>query len=103
MADFRDMLSFCNLFDLGFSGIPWTYDNKQKGPGNVRVRLDQAVARPAWSSYLPNNQVHHLVSSRSDHSPILLDLNKKEYSALCPSLSQVLSLLGKRTLISRRN
>ena len=40
MADFRSVLSDCNLFDLGFHGTPWTYDNKQQGSRNVRVSLD---------------------------------------------------------------
>jgi endonuclease/exonuclease/phosphatase (EEP) superfamily protein YafD len=29
MAKFRDVLTHCNLHDVGFSGLPWTYDNKQ--------------------------------------------------------------------------
>lgn len=31
MANFCEVLSECNLFDLGFSGVPWTYNNKQEG------------------------------------------------------------------------
>jgi hypothetical protein len=31
MYDFRNALSLCNLHDLGFNGLPWTYDNNQKG------------------------------------------------------------------------
>jgi hypothetical protein len=42
MAEFREML--CNLFDLGYSGLPWPYDHKQEGPKNVR--LDRVVACP---------------------------------------------------------
>ena len=29
MANFSEILSGCNLFDLGFQGLPWTFDNKQ--------------------------------------------------------------------------
>jgi hypothetical protein len=53
-------------------GLPWTFDNKQKGDRNVKVRLDRAVASPAWSAIFPEHRLHHLVSSRSDHCPILL-------------------------------
>jgi hypothetical protein len=28
MEDFRNALSDCNLHDLGFLGLPWTYNNK---------------------------------------------------------------------------
>ena len=72
MKDFRDVLSPCDLHDLGFSGVPWTYNNKQEGERNVRVRLDRAVASPSWSDLFSDAQVVHLMSSRSDHCPILL-------------------------------
>jgi hypothetical protein len=31
MRQFRDTLAHCNLFDLGFKGTPWTFNNKQSG------------------------------------------------------------------------
>ena len=40
MLAFRDTLEVCNLLDLGFSGVPFTYDNKRHGAVNVQVRLD---------------------------------------------------------------
>jgi exonuclease III len=74
MLDFREVLSHCDLHDLGFSGTPWTFDNKQKGKDNVKVRLDRAVANPSWTNIYPQSHVTHLTSSRSDHCPILLHL-----------------------------
>jgi len=47
MMDFREVLSYCDLHDLGFSGLPWTYNNNQAGGRNVRVRLDRSVANTA--------------------------------------------------------
>jgi hypothetical protein len=44
MQIFCEALSDCNLHDLGYSGLPWTYNNKQKDKKNVRIRLDRAVA-----------------------------------------------------------
>jgi hypothetical protein len=76
MEMFREVLNHCNLYDLGFSGLPWTYNNKQKGNKNVKVRLDRAVACPNWSSIFPHAEVKHIVSSRSDHFPLLVSLNK---------------------------
>jgi hypothetical protein len=77
MLDFREILSHCDLHDLGFIGTPWTYDNKQKGDRNVKVRLDRAVASPAWSSAFPDMRLRHLVSPRSDHCPLLLSADEK--------------------------
>jgi hypothetical protein len=72
MRDFREVLSHCDLHDLGFIGLPWTFDNKQKGDRNVRVCIDRAVASPAWSALFPEHRLCHLVSSQSYHYPILL-------------------------------
>jgi hypothetical protein len=33
---FRDALSFCDLHDIGFCGLPYTWDNGQSGDDNVR-------------------------------------------------------------------
>ena len=62
------------MFDLGFHGVPWTYNNKQEGNKNVKERLDRAVACPQWSSIFPDCKVTHIISSRSDHCPLLIEL-----------------------------
>lgn len=74
MQAFRDALADCELQDIGFQGLPWTYDNKQTAERNVKVRLDRAVATQGWASMHAHHGLHHLVSSRSDHCPILLQL-----------------------------
>jgi hypothetical protein len=76
MLDFREVLVHYDLHDIGFLRLPWTYDNKQKGDRNVRVRLDRAVASPNWSQWFPYVKVQHIISTRSNHYPILLDLVK---------------------------
>jgi endonuclease/exonuclease/phosphatase family metal-dependent hydrolase len=72
MMDFREILSHCDLHDLGFSGLPWTYNNNQGGNRNVRVRLDRGVANTDWSALFPDAAVQHLTSSCSDHKALLL-------------------------------
>jgi hypothetical protein len=54
MSEFRKTLAFCNLHDLGYKGNPFTYDNKQAGRRNVKVRLDRAMACPLWSNIFLN-------------------------------------------------
>jgi hypothetical protein len=44
------------------------------GNSNVRVRLDQAVA----SQWFPNTRLQHIVSSRSDHNPVFLNLKQEQ-------------------------
>jgi hypothetical protein len=48
MVEFREVLAHCNIFYLGFSGASWTFDNKQEGQRNVKVRLDRVVASSSW-------------------------------------------------------
>jgi hypothetical protein len=74
MEAFREALEFCGMHDLGFVGLPWTYDNKQFGRRNVRVRLDRAVANDEGCNLFDQASVEHLVPPCSDHCPILLRL-----------------------------
>jgi hypothetical protein len=83
MAEFCEILAHCDLHDLGLSSLPWTYDNMQKGSKNVRVRLDRAVASLEWTQLFPSAWVQHIVSSRSDHCPILLELDKGVSNKVC--------------------
>lgn len=77
MAAFRDVLTDCGLMDLGFVGLPFTYDNGRDGNANVKVRLDRAVADSNWQDMFSAATLHHLVSSRSDHCPLLLEIKKE--------------------------
>jgi hypothetical protein len=72
ILDFREILSYCDLHDLGFRGRPWTYDNKQAGERNVKVRLDCAVANLGCADWFPDAILEHIVSPRSNHCPIVL-------------------------------
>uniref|UniRef100_A0ACD5Y8K6 Uncharacterized protein n=1 Tax=Avena sativa TaxID=4498 RepID=A0ACD5Y8K6_AVESA len=76
MEAFRNTLSYCNLFDLGFTGPPWTFDNRQRDNRNVKARLDRAVASENWSQLFPNTRITHLCSMRSDHLPLLIEYEK---------------------------
>lgn len=61
MMDFHDTLETCELVDLGFSGAPFSYDNMRSGVGNVKVRLDRAVALASWQNmfaYSDRSRLH---------------------------------------------
>lgn len=72
MRDFREVLVECDLQDIGFQGVPWTYDNNQASPNNVKVRLDRAVASPVWRAMFDQANIMHLTTACSDHVPLLL-------------------------------
>lgn len=77
MEKFWSVLSDCNLFDLGFKGPSWTFNNKQEGNDNIRARLDRGVASPEWSNIFKEAMVEHICPSRSDHLPVLLRLGSR--------------------------
>ena len=42
MEGFREAVSICGFSDLGFIGLPYTWDSRQDGDHNIKVRLDRA-------------------------------------------------------------
>jgi hypothetical protein len=67
MQAFRDAIDDCNLMDMGYIGDKFTWQR-----GNIRERLDRALANEAWSDKFPDACLHHLDYYRSDHRPILM-------------------------------
>jgi hypothetical protein len=78
MMAFRDTLQICGLVDLGFVGVPFTYDNKRQGNRNVKVRLDRAVADSNWRNMFADYGVKHIVSPCSDHVILLVSLKQEQ-------------------------
>jgi hypothetical protein len=64
MENFWDALSDCELTDIGFTGLPYTYDNKRVSSANVNVRLDRAIADTTWRDLFGDVNLLHLVSSQ---------------------------------------
>jgi hypothetical protein len=79
MENFMDALSYCDLTDIGFTGLPYTYDNKRVASANVKVRLDRAIADTTWRDLFGDANLFHLVSSRSDHCPLLLQVKRERW------------------------
>ncbi|KAI9111950.1 hypothetical protein K1719_017640 [Acacia pycnantha] len=68
----REFCSFVNdadLHDLGFVGPPFTW--KRIG---VESRLDRVLGSTTWQETFPDAVVKHLNWYKSDHQPLLLQL-----------------------------
>ena len=50
MESFRECLSRCGLFDLGFVGQNFTWCNGRLGDQRTLIRLDRMVANASWSA-----------------------------------------------------
>ncbi|GAU35861.1 hypothetical protein TSUD_63510 [Trifolium subterraneum] len=64
---FASCLADCNLFDLGFSGSPFTFHRS-----SLKERLDRVVCNSAWQQLFPSSSVIHLPLSTSDHCGLWL-------------------------------
>ncbi|XP_071680107.1 uncharacterized protein [Lolium perenne] len=76
MKAFRDRLNDCHLSDLGFTGYPFTWDNRRSGDDNVQVRLDRVVCSVAFMEMFPNTSVQHIMIEESDHLALLVKVQE---------------------------
>ncbi|KAL0411141.1 UNVERIFIED_CONTAM: putative mitochondrial protein [Sesamum latifolium] len=74
MRNFREVLSDCNLHDLGFSGEQFTWNNRQDPYNTVLERLNRACGDTNWKALFPSATIQNLFCIYSDHSPILISL-----------------------------
>src|SRR5665811_421922 len=74
MCVFREVVEFCSFEDLGWRGVPFTWDNKQQGDSNIKARLDRAFANASFLSLFEFSSVKHISSTSSDHCCILAEL-----------------------------
>ena len=75
MEEFRIVLLWCGLVDLGFYGNIFTWRNGRLGEAFVQERLDRACVTIEWKALFPHSKVTHLQASYSDHDPIMLTTN----------------------------
>ncbi|KAK1592432.1 hypothetical protein Q3G72_024855 [Acer saccharum] len=73
--NFRMTLEECGLFDLGFSGPPFTWSNRHEASSLVQERLDRCVGNSNWHNLFPIFTIKHLDYLKSDHRPILLEFS----------------------------
>ncbi|XP_052478001.1 uncharacterized protein LOC128033827 [Gossypium raimondii] len=72
MEAFRDVLGECQLIDVGYTGVWYTWERGNLPSTNIRERLDRGVANEKWMESFSCRNVHHLTSSLSDHCPLLV-------------------------------
>ena len=72
MEEFQAALELCKLFDLGFQGYKFTWNNKRLGAANTRERLDRAIVNCKWKDKFLASTLTHGFSHASYHVPIFL-------------------------------
>ena len=79
MRAFREAIDDCDLQDLGFSGMPDMWDNRQEGLANVKARIDRALGNEGLLNLFQVVQVKHISTLESDHCLIMTELRKHIY------------------------
>ncbi|XP_012483050.1 uncharacterized protein LOC105797658 [Gossypium raimondii] len=74
MQAFSVTFEDCELDDLGYDGVWYTWEHGRFASNNIREMLDRAVANGVWSTTFQLYKVSHFTHSFSDHSPIVVDM-----------------------------
>lgn len=77
MKAFSDVLSQCELRDLGFENPLFTWYNNREARRRICERLDHYVANLNWLTLFLKAWVSHVIAAYSDHSPIWFDTEGK--------------------------
>jgi hypothetical protein len=76
MEGFREAIVYCKFSDLGFSGLPYTWRNKQQYPNNIKVRLDRALGDVFFIEKFDNTYVRHVQTTSCDHCCLLITIKQ---------------------------
>jgi hypothetical protein len=77
MRAFREAVDDCALQDLGWSGVPYTWDNRQAGDNNVKARLDRALANYDFMQRFEHIRVRHVSAIESDHCFVMVEIKDR--------------------------
>ncbi|KAA3470984.1 reverse transcriptase [Gossypium australe] len=74
MEAFREVLEECQVEDIEYSEVWFTWERGNFSETNIRERLDRGVANEKWKLLFPIGNIHHLPHSMSDHCPLLIKI-----------------------------
>lgn len=78
MEAFRRTLDACQLVDIGFSRLWFTWERGRIMDRNIREILNSGVATDGWLQLFLTYSLRHLPHSLSNHCPLLIETNKGE-------------------------
>ncbi|CAH9084787.1 unnamed protein product [Cuscuta epithymum] len=76
---FREVVRECDLVDIPLQGRQFTWWKSLGTEDAIEERLDRAMGNNGWLDMFPLCRLTNLVTSHSDHSPILLETEAQTY------------------------
>ncbi|XP_023908712.1 uncharacterized protein LOC112020382 [Quercus suber] len=78
MQLFRDVMDECGFMDLGYVGLPFTWEKHFADGHSIWEMLDWGLATNEWLMKFIGTRVHHLTSDSSNHYPLWIVPNGLE-------------------------
>ena len=78
MEGFRDTVDYCQMTDLGYAGLPYTWDNRQQGNNNIKVRLDRGLGDDRFMEAFDNIAIQHAQTTESDHCALVILIKRSD-------------------------
>lgn len=78
IEEFHTLLSSCNLLDLKTPENSFTWNNKRCGEHNIKEKIDWVLSNPEKMELYPKASVLYDPACGSDHSSIILKLDRIE-------------------------
>ena len=73
---FREAVQYCGFSNLGYRGLPYTWDNRREGLRNIKVRLYHGLADDAWLELFGESSITHVQTSESDHCALYVHIRR---------------------------
>ena len=79
---FKECLDKCSMMDLGLTGLRFTWTNGRELSALIQERIDRFFVNPSWCVQFPEARITHLTRYRSDHCPVILEVEPYSQSQL---------------------
>uniref|UniRef100_A0A803LM05 Reverse transcriptase domain-containing protein n=1 Tax=Chenopodium quinoa TaxID=63459 RepID=A0A803LM05_CHEQI len=69
IADFRNCVDDCNLYDMKYGGNHFTWNNKQEGAARVFSKIDRGMVNDKWTDMFKHAEMYYHNEGDFDHCP----------------------------------
>ena len=78
MKELQSFLTEVSIVEVGFTGNPFTWNNRRFNGVLVKERIDRVIVNLNWLHKFPNALVNHETFRGSDHYPIILNFGMQQ-------------------------